>query len=170
MNDTFFVIPDDRRSRLAKIYRRTEQGLAAMENFGWLESKTYFSGAGGLSSTAADYFRFAQMLLNGGELNGHRILSPRSVELMSTNQVGEMFVGQLGRPKGMGFGFTVEVVVDHVAAETGRSNGSYGWDGAFGTHFWVDPKEQLVAVLMVQTPSTVMRSDYENAVIHAVVK
>ena len=170
MNDTFFVAPDDRQPRLAKLYRRAEGSLAPMASIGWLESKTYFSGAGGLSSTAADYFRFAQMLCNGGELNGHRILSPRSVALMSTNQVGEMFVGQLGRPKGMGFGFAVEVVEDSVAADTGRSNGSFGWDGAFGTHFWVDPKEQLVAVLMVQTPGRDLRSDYENAVGQAVVK
>ena len=70
---------------------------------------------------------------------------------MSSNHVGDMFPGQLGRPKGMGFGLTVEVVQDAVQAGTFRSNGSFGWDGAFGTHFWVDPKEQLVAVLMIQT-------------------
>ena len=74
-------------------------------------------------STAADYFRFAQMLVNRGELNGQRLLSPRAVELMSSNHVGDLFPGQLGRPEGMGFGLTVEVVVDPVQAGTFRSRG-----------------------------------------------
>ena len=81
------------------------------------------------------------MLANGGELDGKRLLSPRAVELMSSNHVGEMFAGQLGRPKGMGFGLTVEVVVDPSARARSAPKGSFGWDGAFGTHFWVDPKE-----------------------------
>ena len=98
------------------------------------------------------------MLVNGGELDGKRLLSPRTVELMSSNHVGDMFPGQLGRPKGMGFGLTVEVVEDAVRAGTFRSDGSFGWDGAFGTHFWVDPQEQLVAVLMIQTRRPVTRS------------
>ena len=170
MKDTFFVVPDDRQARLATLYRRTPQGLETMSNFGWLESKTYFSGAGGLVSTAEDLLRFAQMLLNGGQLNGKRILSPRTVELFSTNHVGEMFVGQLGRPAGMGFGFTVEVVEDAVRAGSRRSNGSYGWDGAFGTHFWVDPKEQLVGVFMVQTSGRQIHHDFENAVMQAIIE
>ena len=135
-----------------------------------LMNRSYFSGAAGLVSTAEDYFHFAQMLANGGQLNGKRLLSPRTVELMSTNHVGEMFPGQLGRPPGMGFGFAVEVVVDAIKADSRRSNGSFGWDGAFGTHFWVDLKEQLVAVLMIQTANRALRYDFENAVMQAIVE
>jgi CubicO group peptidase (beta-lactamase class C family) len=131
---------------------------------------TYYSGAGGLSSTGADYFRFGQMLLNGGSLDGKQVLSPRSVVIFRSNQVGDMFEGQSGRPKGMGFGFTVEVVQDSIAAGTYRSDGSFGWDGAFGTHFWVDTEQQLVAVLMIQTSvGRQIHRDFETAVMQAIV-
>ena len=170
MSDTSFVVPEDRQARLATVYRGTDKGLEAtppMIRF----PKTYFSGAGGLSSTAADYFRFAQMLVNGGNASGKHLLSPRAVELMSSNHVGDMFPGQLGRPKGMGFGLTVEVVEDAIQAGTFRSNGSFGWDGAFGTHFWVDPQEQLVAVLMIQTNvGRMIHRDFETAVMQAIVQ
>ena len=114
--------------RLAAVHRRAGDGLEKIPS-SIRFPETYSSGAGGLSSTAADYFRFAQMLANGGELDGKRLLSPRGVELYASNHVGEMFVGQAGRPKGMGFGLTVEVVVDPVQAGTFRSEGSFGWDG-----------------------------------------
>lgn len=170
MTDTFFVVPDDRQARLATIHRSTDKRLEAvppMIRF----PKTYFSGAGGLVSTATDYFRFGQMLVNGGQVGARHLISPRAVELMSSNHVGEMFPGQLGRPKGMGFGLTVEVVEDSVQAGTFRSNGSFGWDGAFGTHFWVDPQEQLVAVLMIQTNvGRTIHGDFETAVMQAIVQ
>jgi CubicO group peptidase (beta-lactamase class C family) len=172
MKDTFFPHEkDDRTDRLATIYRGTPKGLEKVPPF-FRFPKGYYSGAAGLVSTAEDYFRFAQMLANGGELNGKRLLSPRAVELLSSNHVGEMFGGQLGRPKGMGFGLTVEVVVDPVRAGTFRSKGSYGWDGAFGTHFWVDPRARLVGVFLVQSPAgPVVRGiqgDFETAVMQAV--
>ncbi len=170
MKDTFFALPDDRQSRLMTLYRRTGDKLELHPNQTFLTSKNYFSGAAGLISTAEDYFHFAQMLANGGELNGKRLLSPRTVALMSSNHTGEMFPGQLGRPQGMGFGFAVEVVVDAIKADSRRSNGSFGWDGAFGTHFWIDPKEKIVAVLMIQTANRGLHKDFENAVMQAIVK
>ncbi len=173
MIDTFFVVPDDRKDRLATVYRGTENGLEK-STFTLRFPKGYFSGAGGLSSCAADYFRFAQMLANRGELGGHRLLSPRAVELMSSNHVGDMMPGQLGRPPGMGFGLTVEVLVDSVRAGSFRSNGSFGWDGAFGTHFWVDPRAQLVGVFLVQAQAgpvvAGIQRDFETAVMQAVVE
>jgi CubicO group peptidase (beta-lactamase class C family) len=170
MNDTFFGLPDDRKDRLATVYRGTENGLEK-STFTLRFPKTYYSGAGGLVSCAADYFRFAQMLANRGELGGHRLLSPRAVALYSSNHVGDMMPGQLGRPRGMGFGLTVEVMVDSVRAGSYRSNGSFGWDGAFGTHFWVDPQEQLVAVLMIQTNvGRTIHRDFETAVMQAIVQ
>jgi enterochelin esterase family protein len=171
MTDTFFLHDTDKGiDRLASIHRPSSGRVEKIQSFLKLP-KEYHCGAGGLISTAEDFFRFAQMLANGGELNGKRLLSPRSVELMATNHVGEMFGGQLGRPKGMGFGFAVEVVTDPVRAGTYRSAGSFGWDGAFGTHFWVDPKAQLVAVFLVQAPAgPVVRgiqADFETAVMQA---
>ncbi|MGO9599316.1 MAG: serine hydrolase domain-containing protein [Isosphaeraceae bacterium] len=170
MTDTFFVVPEDRKDRTATIYRTGAKGLEHSDltlNF----PKTYFSGAGGLSSTAADYFRFGQMLLNRGTLDGHRLLAPRSVEVFSANHVGDFFTGQLGRPKGMGFGLTVEIVEDPVEAGTYRSAGSFGWDGAFGTHFWVDPESQVVGVLMIQTSvGRLVQRDFETAVMQAIVE
>jgi CubicO group peptidase (beta-lactamase class C family) len=170
MKDTFFALPDDRQARLMTLYRRAGDKLEKHPNQEFLISKTYFSGAGGLISTAEDYFHFAQMLANGGELNGKRLLSPHTVALMSSNHTGEMFPGQLGRPQGMGFGFAVEVVVDAIKADSRRSNGSFGWDGAFGTHFWIDPKEKIVAVLMIQTANRALHRDFENAVMQAIVE
>jgi CubicO group peptidase (beta-lactamase class C family) len=83
------------------------------------------------------------MLCNGGQLNGKRILSPWTVDLMMSNKVGELFEGQIGRPpKGVGFGLGGEVVVSGVDARLRRPNGSYGWDGAYGTYWWVNRKVQ----------------------------
>ncbi|MBS1811683.1 MAG: beta-lactamase family protein [Acidobacteria bacterium] len=170
MKDTFFALPTDRQNRLMTLYRRAGNKLEKHPNQEMLMNRIYFSGAAGLVSTAEDYFQFAQMLANGGQLNGKRLLSPRTVALMSSNHTGELFPGQLGRPAGMGFGFTVEVVADAIKADSRRSVGSFGWDGAFGTHFWVDPKEQLVAVLMIQTANRGLHRDFENAVMQAIVE
>jgi CubicO group peptidase (beta-lactamase class C family) len=122
-------------------------------------------------SSAADYLQFAQMLLNGGELNGKRLLSPRTVELMASNHVGDMFNGKLGRPAhGLGFGLIVQVVEDNVAAGLRVSNGSFGWDGAFGTQVWVNPKEKMITVIMIQTQVAQVQRDFENAVMQAIVE
>ncbi|QEH36795.1 Esterase EstB [Aquisphaera giovannonii] len=170
MKDTTFVLPDGRKDRLATIYQSSPNGLVknAMQlNF----PKGYPSGAGGLYSTAADYFRFGQMLLNGGRAEGGQVLCPRSVSLMSTNQVGDLFTNVIGRKEGMAFGFAVEIVQDPVLVGTYRSAGSFGWDGAFGTHFFVDPQEQLVAVLLIQTSNgRAMHPDFETAVMQSLVE
>jgi CubicO group peptidase (beta-lactamase class C family) len=125
----------------------------------------YFSGGGGLLSTAEDYFQFAQMLLNGGQMNNVRVLSPRAVELMRSVFAQDTLPG---RPLGEGFGLSVRVVKDPVARNSFLSEGSYGWSGAYGTHFWVDPKEKLVGILMIQTPAQGISTDFENVVMQAV--
>ena len=130
--------------------------------------ETLFSGGGGLYSTAEDYIQFGQMLANSGELNGKRILSPRTVDLMASNHVGDLYEAA-GR-RGMGWGLSVEVVMDPVAANRRTSAGSFGWDGAFGTHFWVDRKEKLVGLMMIQEPVGAMTRDFENAVMQAVIE
>jgi CubicO group peptidase (beta-lactamase class C family) len=108
------------------------------------------------------------MLVNGGELNGKRFLSPRTIDLMSSNHVGDLYSAS-GR-KGMGWGLSVEVVMDPVVANRRTTAGSFGWDGAFGTHFWVDRKEQLVGLLMVQESNGQLMRDFENAVMQAIVE
>ena len=171
MKDTTFVPSDDRKSRIVSLYGRSPEGvLTRQETPGWLATKTYFSGGGGLWSTPEDYTQFAQMLVNGGQLNGKRLLSPRTVELMGSNHVGELFAASGPGRRGMGFGLTVEVVMDSIAAGQRRSAGSFGWDGAFGTHFWVDPKEQIAGVLMIQRSVNVaLNRDFENAVAQAII-
>jgi CubicO group peptidase (beta-lactamase class C family) len=170
MKDTAFVVPADKQSRLVTLYeRKPEGGLSRLGTPGWLDTTTLFSGGGGLYSTADDYIQFAQMLANGGELNGRRILSPRTVEQMGSNHVGDLFAKTGTGGKGMGFGLGVRVVMDRAEANSAVGNGSFGWSGAFGTHFWVDRKDQLAAVLMIQEPVNAMRPDFENAVIQAIV-
>jgi CubicO group peptidase (beta-lactamase class C family) len=172
MKDTAFFPSDDRLPRVVTLYERKPTGLSRTDTPSWLATKTLFSGGGGLWSTPEDYMQFAQMLVNGGQLNGRRILSPRTVDLMASNHVGDLYsgVGAGQRLKGMGFGLTVEVVMDNLAANRRESNGSFGWDGAFGTHFWVDRKEQLVGLLMVQESNGQLMRDFENAVMQAIVE
>jgi CubicO group peptidase (beta-lactamase class C family) len=171
MKDTSFVPTEDRLKRVVTMYRRGQKGnLERIETPDWLATKTLFSGAAGLWSTAPDYMKFAQMLVNGGVLNGVRLLSPRTVDVMATNHVADMYTGIGQRLQGMGFGLTVEVVLDSVAAGRRESNGSFGWDGAFGTHFWVDRKEQLVGLLLIQEPVAQLGRDFENAVMQAIVE
>ena len=119
-------------------------------------------------TNAEDYLQFGQMLLNGGQLNGKRLLSPKTVDLMTAVHVPDTLPG---RAKGLDFGLSVQVVSNAVAAGSRVSDGSYGWDGAFGTHFWVDPKEKIVGILMVQTNnSNELDRDFENAVMQALVE
>jgi len=132
---------------------------------------TYLSGGRGLFSKAEDYLQLAQMLLNGGRLNGKRLLSPRLVELMSSVFVSETLPG---RTPGEGYGLSVRVVTDPLPRNMFLSKGSFGWSRAYNTHFWVDPKEKIVAIPMTQTDQEFreqqeVRGDFENAVMQAVV-
>ena len=171
MNDTSFVVPNDKLPRLVTLYERTDEGQLERqdETPAWLDSETLFSGGGGLYSTTHDYMRFAQMLLNRGELDGQRVLGTRTVELMASNHIGDLYGPASNRAEGLGFGLTVEVVLDPVLANTRRGKGSFSWGGAFGTYFWVDPYNDLVAVMMIQTPNGDLRTDFINAVIQAIV-
>jgi CubicO group peptidase (beta-lactamase class C family) len=172
MKDTSFSPSGDRLSRVATLYGRTPEGLEKQDTPEWLAARTFFSGGGGLWSTPEDYLQFGQMLANGGELNGRRLLSPRTVDLMAANHVGDLFAasGSTGNRRGMGFGLTVEIVLDPIEAGQRRSAGSFGWYGAFGTHFWVDRKEQLVGLLMIQqSVRAALNRDFENAVMQAII-
>lgn len=149
MKDTYFNLPADRHARLTAIYTpdstgkltKWANGLGIPANFPNIK-KAYFSGGGGLVSTAYDYAIFLQMLLNKGTYNGITLLSPRSIELMTTNQVGALF--------GSGaFGLGFRVVTPAMSDEISNV-GSYAWGGAFSTTYWVDPKAQVIGVLLTQ--------------------
>src|SRR4051812_5534200 len=171
MKDTGFAPTPERMARVATIYQRTPNGLQPAPNANQLISGTYFSASGGLMSTAEDYLQFAQMLVNGGQLNGKRYLGPKTVELMTSNHTGEMVNGQFGRPAhGMGFGLGVQIVLDPVAADLRLSPGTYGWAGAYGTNQNMDPKEKLVSIIMMQGANGPLQRDFENAVQQAIIE
>ena len=167
MQETAFHASEALAPRLVTAYRRTPDGIVRDTNPDRMQSRVFFSGAGGLVTTAEDYLRFGQMLLNGGELNGQRLLSPRTVDQMASLHISDTLPG---RPVGEGYGLSVRVLSDAVVRGSRLSDGSYGWGGAFGTHFWVDPKEEIVAVLMIQTPIRELRPEFENAVMQAVIE
>ncbi len=166
MRDVTFWPSTEQRSRLATVYQRRDGALAASDNPDSMSGQKYHGGGGGLMATAETYAQFAMMLANGGELNGVRILSPRTVELM-----GSAFIPSTlpGRPAGEGYGLGVRVVTDAAARGTWLSEGSFGWSGVYGTHFWADPKENLVGIVLAQTSSRTFLSDFENAVMQALV-
>ena len=161
MVDTGFSLPAEKLSRLAILYRRSQsRGLAEVRRPPLMSDPTrtpkVASGGGGLVSTAADYARFAQMLLNKGELDGVRIIQPASADLMMSNHLSDDLVNagygigaQQIRP-GFGHGFNGAVFDDPDAAGIPVGQGSYQWDGAAGTWFWVDPVNQLFYVGMIQ--------------------
>jgi CubicO group peptidase (beta-lactamase class C family) len=168
MSDTGFFAPPAKASRVVTMSQSTPEGLRSVAR---TDSTVYFSGAGGMMSTAEDYLQFAQMMLNGGELNGRRYLSPSSVALMTSNHTGDLVNGQFGRPaRGMGFGLSVQVVEDPIAADLRVSTGAYGWAGGTGVSFWIEPAEQIVSIYFVQGGSGgQLRGDVENAIRQAIV-
>ena len=164
MKDTTYIVPSG-NPRLVKLYSHTAEGLKPTPDPVFMNG-VYFSGGGGLVSTALDYAQFALMLANDGELNGVRLLSPRAVGLMDSVFAPDTLPG---RPRGESFGLSMRVVNDPAARNSFLTQGSFGWSGAFGTHFWVDRKEKLVAIVMTQTSNREFLSDFENMVMQAVV-
>ena len=164
MKDTTYIVPTG-NPRLVKLYTHTPEGLRPAPDPAFMNG-VYFSGGGGLVSTAMDYAQFALMLANDGEWNGVRLLSPRAVELMDSVFAPDSLPG---RPRGESFGLSMRVVNDPAARNSFLSEGSFGWSGAFGTHFWVDRKEKLVAIAMTQTSNREFLADFENMVMQAVV-
>ena len=170
MHDTMYFPSDELRPRLVTLYRITPQGFEKDPDPDRISSKVYFSGGAGLVSTAHDYVQFAQMLANGGELNGKRFLSPRTVELMSSDHVDGLFDGELPPlfpERGFGFGLQVAIMEDNIGAGWRMPNGSFGWLGAYGTQVWINPREELVTLVMIQNMNPEVQRDFENAVVQA---
>ena len=174
MTDTAFGVPPEKRDRVAAIYGRpdviTPAATMGSEFAAWMGgvndridvSKSYpvdspgvfVRGGHGLFSTIGDYFRFAQMLANGGELDGERIIGRKTLELMHANHVPAALlpleIGGLPMP-GYGFGLGSQVLLDVAQSAASGSVGEFGWSGAAKTHYWVDPKEQVVGLFMTQS-------------------
>ncbi len=164
MKDTSFYVPKNKLSRFAACYERTPKEYLKLQDSGDAKSgyssmPLHLSGGGGLVSTTKDYFNFCQMLLNGGLFEGKRLLSRKTIELMTSNHLPEnqdmVTMGSEGsfseiRYKGVGFGLGFGVNIDLADTQNSGSVGSYNWGGAASTFFWVDPKEELICILMTQ--------------------
>jgi len=154
MVDTGFWVPEEKWSRIATLYDAAPDGGLTLATDSAQDSykkkPIFLSGAGGLASTTVDYSRFAQMLLNKGELDGVRIVSPKSIELMSSDLLGDLPI--YGGPVVPGYGFGLTVAVNRGPAKTASvgSEGEYYWEGAASSIFFVDPKENLITVYMIQ--------------------
>ena len=153
MTDTDFYVPEEKISRFAQVYGYNREGeLEPGEGFpgaNFLEDPNFQSGGGGLVSSTMDYMRFSQMLLNGGELDGIRILAPLTIDLMHRDQTPRGMTGAMSSETGTVFGLDFAIIEDPVEAES-YSKGEYYWGGAAGTWFWIDPVENLVFVGMIQ--------------------
>ena len=149
MHDTHFNSPEDKVSRQSALYQPNEVGTIALTRKAtYAEPNEYFSGAGGLASTAGDYWKFCQMLLNGGEFNGVRLLSRRTIDLMISSHIGQHKGWLMG--DGYQFGLGFRILSDPGSAYEHLSLGSFGWGGAFNTYFFIDPVEDMIGISMTQ--------------------
>jgi CubicO group peptidase (beta-lactamase class C family) len=168
MKDSHFVVPEAKLSRLATVYRAgATKGLEPLP----LPSPKprYLSGGGGLVSTAQDYLRFCQMLLNGGQLGDARLVSRKTIELMTANHLGNRSI-PIGFLRGNTFGLGVAVRNSLGEAGLLGSLGAYGWSGAYNTYFRIDPKEDLILILFVQlfpANNITLQHGFHNAVMQS---
>jgi methyl acetate hydrolase len=161
MTDTFFNVPSEKQARVVGVHQRQEDGTFVEPPPQPFTPVRFFSGGGGLYSTASDYLKFERMLLDGGKLGNKRILQPETVDQMSRNQIGDLMLVQLRSfapafakdpiripgsldKFGLGFGVNTKPVED------GRSQGSFAWAGIYNTFFWIDPQRKTCAVIMMQ--------------------
>ena len=195
MQDTFFSVPESKRDRFTTLYAEVKDLKTFMPDLGesipedltmlrvdgkqnsaYFKEATVFDGGSGLVSSTEDYLKFAQMLLNGGKLGEQRILSRKSVELMSGNHLPDTFSSDAyletagGYRRGAGIGLTVGLLTDPAKAGQYGSKGMFFWGGAASTIFWIDPEEELVAVLMTQVLGTseLLRETYSALVYQAI--
>ncbi len=192
MVDTSFVVPDEKWPRVAQLYSPADTaaddiyaafssgnddtvGLIVADeqwNSGYREGAQFEGGGGGLVSTVTDYLRFCQMLLNGGELDGVRLLSPKTVALMTADHTGDLDEPYDEVDPGYGFGLGVAVALDPGAVGEQSSVGTYYWGGAAGTRFFIDPEEELIGIFMTQSipHRTRLRDEFKNLVYQAVIE
>jgi CubicO group peptidase (beta-lactamase class C family) len=169
MRDTYFAIPADKHQRLVALHQEKDGVLTAAHTAqGGIHPDypnrpvSYYSGGAGMSSTTGDYARFLQLFLNGGELDGVRLLSRKTVEMMLTNQIGNI------QPN-FGLGFALETPA--IDFRSPLTEGSFSWGGAFATTYWADPKEHLVALIYTNiNGSSVGLGEQFKSLVYAAVK
>jgi len=164
MQDTYFYLPDEKANRLVKLYEKPYEDstlrpsqVKSLDEFPVTGSRTYFSGAGGLCSTIEDYAKFCQMLLNGGEFNGTRIISRKTIEMMTRNQIGDLQIWN-----GDKFGYGFEIMGDEGLQGILGSIGSYRWAGMYSTDYMIDPKEDIILLFFTNVYPNV----YNDPVTH----
>jgi len=177
MNDTFFEVPKEKLQRFGTLQAKDAGGKLMVidrpKTSDFANNVTFFSGGGGLVSSAMDYLRYSQMMLNGGELDGIRILSPTTIDLMTRDQLTQSArLGYDPRPGIMGdvsFGLGFGLAVKAPRVRSG-SKGSYRWAGIAGTDFWIDPKEDLTAMILVQMMGypPALRNEFKTLVYQAI--
>jgi len=171
MVDTHYNVPESKVDRVAAAYSPSGPNRTIELNRPpQVGNTTFFGGIAGLSSTAADYWRFSQMILNGGELNGVRLLSPTTVNLMISNHTGDLPIYIKG-PDAYGFGLGFSMLTDPDKARENLTPGTFGWGGAWGTIFWIDPVERTVMVFLTQVTTYShlnVRQDFPNMVMQAI--
>ena len=153
--------------RVASVYDSQGGKLVKRANPNGMSSPVYFMGSGCLISTPLDYIPFGAMLANGGSLNGKQLMGKKTVEMMRAMHIPDTLPG---RAAGEGYGLGVRVVTDHAKNGTMLSDGTFGWSGVYGTHFFVDPVEGVVGVLMVQTSNREVNREFEDLVAQAVIE
>lgn len=176
MADTYFRLPEEKHSRLMLLYENGIKGDGVQKSTGQykdypLKKGIYYSGGGGLLSTAMDYAKFMQMLLNEGEYNGTRLLRRKTIEMMCINQIGTLGSGSLFIPNSTDkFGLGFEVISQPGKAQILISEGAFGWGGAFGSLYWIDPGEDLVVQFVIQKAGEYsdIRSKFITAVYQAI--
>jgi CubicO group peptidase (beta-lactamase class C family) len=176
MKDTGFYVPADKVDRLTQIYTADKTGQTIVmekEPVGdFMSDPKIHNAGGGLVSTMQDYFTFAQMMLNGGEINGVRILGRKTVEYMSSNHLPKNLIPYSNSSQGEGYGLAMSVTVDPEMAGFMTSKGDFGWGGAASTYFRVDPEEKIVMISMAQfVPIGFHRyhDDFRNLVYQALI-
>jgi CubicO group peptidase (beta-lactamase class C family) len=176
MTDTGYYVPEEKWNRLAVLYSPNSDGslkrATGSAQDSYKKNPVLFGGGSGLVSTTMDYARFVQMLLNGGQLDGARILSPKTVDLMHSNQLGDLpSVNNVNGRVGYGFGLTFAVNLGIDRTGTIGSKGEYNWGGAAGTGFWIDPKEQMIGVFMIQVmPQGATKDQFKQLAYQSIVE
>ncbi len=169
MSDTSFVVPDDKRDRYSSLYSKNEGGeLIIMSKPSEPETEKFASGGGGLKSTVKDFYKFATMLMNKGQYDGHEVLSAQAVDSMTKMQVDPNLSGAWQDARGWGYGMAVTY---RAKEDEFRSIGSFGWNGGLGTMFFVDPEKKLIGIIFTQIHFSnphELREGFERLVYRAV--
>ena len=176
MTDTGFWVEPERADRLATVYRPSPEGELRphqIEDVPFTERPVLIEGGVGLVASTMDFLRFSQMFLNGGELDGRRVLQPETVAMMTVNRVPDALLPLSPRSLGRGWGLGFSIVIDAREFSYPMSDGEFWWDGSAGTRFWIDPVEDMVTIVMAQlSPARGegFREDFKTGVYDAIIE